>query len=55
MLPGVELILNTTIASADLKAKTLTSSTGDVYSFEKLIIATGASVSRRFHMLLYAC
>ncbi|PQP94768.1 monodehydroascorbate reductase seedling isozyme [Prunus yedoensis var. nudiflora] len=43
---GIELILSTEIAEADLHSKTLTSSTGRTFEFQTLIIATGSRVIR---------
>ncbi|KAH9602474.1 hypothetical protein KSS87_014857, partial [Heliosperma pusillum] len=43
---GIELILKTSIAEADLSSKTLTSAAGEKFKFDTLIIATGSSVIR---------
>jgi len=43
----VEFKLNTTVTGADVKAKTLTTASGDTITYEKLIIATGSGVSCR--------
>ncbi|XP_008226785.2 PREDICTED: monodehydroascorbate reductase, seedling isozyme-like [Prunus mume] len=43
---GIELILSTEIAEADLDMKILTSSTGRTFEFQTLIIATGSRVIR---------
>ncbi|XP_022855771.1 monodehydroascorbate reductase 4, peroxisomal-like [Olea europaea var. sylvestris] len=39
---GIELILNTQVKSADVKSKTLLTSTGETISYKILIVATGA-------------
>lgn len=43
----MEFKLNTTVTGADVKAKTLTTASGDTITYEKLIIATGSGVSCR--------
>ncbi|XP_074311967.1 monodehydroascorbate reductase [Silene latifolia] len=43
---GIELILKTSIAGADLSSKTLTSAAGEKFKYDTLIIATGSSVIR---------
>ncbi|GMH09943.1 hypothetical protein Nepgr_011784 [Nepenthes gracilis] len=43
---GIELILSTEIVKADLASKTLTSSAGETFKYDILIIATGSSVIR---------
>ncbi|CAN8257236.1 unnamed protein product [Cochlearia groenlandica] len=43
---GIELILDTEIVKADLAAKTLVSSTGQVFKYQTLLAATGSSVTR---------
>ncbi|KAI3738154.1 hypothetical protein L2E82_28173 [Cichorium intybus] len=43
---GITLILKTEIVKADLPSKTLTSSSGDTFKYEVLIIATGSTVFR---------
>ena len=42
---GVDYKVNTKITAVDAKAKTLTAESGDMISYEKLIMATGARVS----------
>jgi NADPH-dependent 2,4-dienoyl-CoA reductase/sulfur reductase-like enzyme len=41
---GIEVTLNTRVASIDARARRLRTSSGGEYSFEKLIISTGAEV-----------
>ncbi|XVE96473.1 hypothetical protein REPUB_Repub02eG0225000 [Reevesia pubescens] len=43
---GIELILNTEIAKADLPANTLVSAAGETFKYQTLIIATGSTVIR---------
>ena len=43
---GITLYLGTEIVSADLASKALTTSSGRVFKFQKLIIATGSTVVR---------
>lgn len=43
---GIELILNTEIVEADLTSKILTSSSGEKFKYQILIIATGSTVIR---------
>lgn len=43
---GIELILKTTIAGADLPSKTLTSAAGEKFKYDTLVIATGSGVIR---------
>uniref|UniRef100_A0A1D1ZS99 monodehydroascorbate reductase (NADH) n=1 Tax=Auxenochlorella protothecoides TaxID=3075 RepID=A0A1D1ZS99_AUXPR len=43
---GIEYLTETAIKSADLKNKTLTTEDGTAISFEKLVIGTGARVTR---------
>ena len=42
---GIDYKLKTNITSVDVKKKTLTSDSGETFSYDKLIIATGARVS----------
>ncbi|XP_078447412.1 monodehydroascorbate reductase-like [Wolffia australiana] len=41
---GIELILSTEIVKADLAGKSLTSSSGEIFKYDTLIIATGSTV-----------
>ncbi|XP_022982953.1 monodehydroascorbate reductase, seedling isozyme-like [Cucurbita maxima] len=43
---GIELILSTEIVKADLAAKALSTSSGDTFKYQILIIATGSTVIR---------
>ncbi|KAI0515758.1 hypothetical protein KFK09_008425 [Dendrobium nobile] len=43
---GIELILHTEIAKAELTARTLTSVAGATFTYDNLIIATGSKVTR---------
>ncbi|XP_042014499.1 monodehydroascorbate reductase [Salvia splendens] len=43
---GISLILSTEIVKADLASKTLTSSAGETFKYQTLIIATGSTVLR---------
>lgn len=44
MLAGIDYKLKTDIKSVDVGKKTLTSTSGETFSYEKLIVATGARV-----------
>jgi len=44
MIAGIELILSTEIVKADLAAKSLISASGETFSYQTLIIATGSTV-----------
>lgn len=44
---GVELVLGTGVKSADVKRKTLLTTTGETISYKYLIIATGARVLKQ--------
>lgn len=48
---GIELVLGTKVISADVRRKTLLTSTGETISYKTLIIATGARVLDLFVLL----
>lgn len=47
MHAGITYKTSTCINAVDLKAKKLTAESGDTFTYEKLIIATGCRVRRR--------
>ena len=47
LFAGISLILSTEIVKADLASKTLTSSAGETFKYQTLIIATGSTVKYR--------
>ncbi|XP_039125538.1 monodehydroascorbate reductase 3, cytosolic [Dioscorea cayenensis subsp. rotundata] len=41
---GIELVLSTEIVKADIASKSLTSASGDIFTYDVLIVATGSTV-----------
>jgi hypothetical protein len=46
---GIAFLTNSRVTAADLASKTLTLASGDVITYQQLVIATGADVSKQ-HM-----
>lgn len=49
---GIDLHLETEIVKADLEKKTVTTSTGEVYEYGTLLLATGSTVSLHYNISL---
>ena len=52
---GVELVLGTGVKYADVKRKTLLTTTGETISYKFLIIATGARVLKQIFQFEFSC
>lgn len=52
---GVELVLGTGVKSADVKRKTLLTTTGETISYKVLIVATGARVLKLIFQFEFSC
>jgi hypothetical protein len=52
---GVELVLGTGVKSADVKRKTLLTTTGETISYKILIVATGARVLKQILKFKFPC
>jgi len=47
LFSGIEVVLGTGVKSADVKRKTLLTTTGETISYKFLIVATGARVLKQ--------